>query len=220
MLSMVLEPTQNMSHPLIINSGVWNPDNIDRPLGIAVLALEHLIKLHYSDMSQVRLVEVGPICVIDSLKQEHIAPISEISKRNPSVKCVAYGLEKPSTQEERDKTLGKVEMVYGPLTIEKNITVLLDILFEKLDGRPNIIYGQHVFENSPCEFRDLPHGSYKPFEKASEIVETGGFIVVDNYNGKLHKVGKCDSRTYTSQMEHKFSYMYSKDEGIHVYRKL
>ena len=42
--------------------------------------------------------------VIDILKSKHIAPVSILYDRNPLINCLAYGSEKPVSQEESKKT--------------------------------------------------------------------------------------------------------------------
>lgn len=209
-----------MSRPQIINPEDWNKNKTQQPYERAVNALEHLIQNNFNDKSSVRFVEIGPVCLIDILKSKHIAPVSILHARNPLINCLAYGGEKPASEEESKKTLGNVEMIHGLLTIEDFYNESIELLFKKLSGSPNIIFGQHVFENSDSSSRSLPFGPYKPFEKASEILEIGGYIVVDNYGGRLNSVGKHDNWKFTKQMKYESSYMYSEGQGIHVFKKI
>lgn len=178
----------------------------------AVLCLEHLIMSNY-DGKPINVVEVGPISSIGL--EDHIAPISTLYERNPHLNCLSIGAIDASEEQIR-KTLGNVEYLRGLLIPGKDDSAKL---LEKLEGNPDIIYGQHVFESSPATPTSLPFGYAKPFEKSAEILKDGGFIVVDNYGGKMN-VGIQSHWPNSSKMAHVMSYMYSNNEGIYVFQKL
>ncbi|MDD4333318.1 MAG: hypothetical protein PHT51_04370 [Patescibacteria group bacterium] len=229
-----LSKENNNTHPNIIKPGDWlnnktKSNEQKEPLLRAVLCLEHLIKQYYSQTTSPKILEVGP-AMVDSITlfngnkikvpeaKQHIAPISLLQKRNPTFKCAAIG---PQQLSNRQKTslLGDAKYIQGLLLPEDGSSDLLLKIEEQLEGAPDIIYGQHVFENSSAATENLPFGPYKIFEKAAQILSPKGFIVVDNYSGDKRDVGILDYWPYSQKMKQMHSYMYGKDKGIYVFQK-
>jgi hypothetical protein len=193
----------------------------DDYITLSVKAIEYVIDNYFSDRKSVRLVEVGPfsVSVSDVLRTEHEAPIKKFHVLNPDIKCCAYGPKVYESKEDIIRTVGDVEYVEGYLTIERSHDKNVKRLIDMLGGRPNIIFGQHTFEGSDSSFRDHPFGPYKLFEKASEILADGGFIIAQNYGGKLSNVGRQGHWQNSKLMKNEVFLIYSEDEGINVLKK-
>lgn len=217
---MVLETAEI---PIVENHRVYQPEEWlkgplvkeDSIVARAVLCIEHLINNSFK-RKDLRVVEVGPFPVDDDW--EHTAPISVLYKRNPDLMCAGFGpLER--SEEQIKKTMGDVEYIQGILMPEKISDKYAEKLIHVLGGQPHIIYGQHVFEHSDGCLESMPFGPYKIFEKAAEILEPNGFIVVDNYGGRKGQIGKVSDWEHSKNMRLTHSFMHKEDEGIYVFQK-
>jgi hypothetical protein len=205
---------------IVLEPGDWLPsgaEGVNNSPERGVLCVEDLVKREKLKLP-IRVLEIGPtpISVIEvNIENEKPAPISLINKRHPDWRCLAAGhhiLE----GELRDHILGEVEFLQGSIGIRNKSFYnqnLIPEIINKLGDHPQIIYGQHVFENSETGFNGtdpLPFGPYVIFDGAAELVASGGFIVVDNYGGKKYQIGRDLNDPNTKLTELVYEYKYCK----------
>jgi hypothetical protein len=194
-------------------------EGVEEKCSQAVLCLEHLIERHYKEQS-IKILEVGPVPTLwnkaPELVKNHKAPISLLSERNKQLECFAIGHHN-IPEEIRKNFLGDVEYIQGILDPFQD--EYLNMLVKKFKGNPDIIYGQHVFENSPASINSLPVGPYKPFEASAKMLASGGFIVVDNAGGQKSQIGIPKNWPISKIMKLAYSYNYSEKEAIYVFQK-
>lgn len=228
--------------PIIVGPEEWfrksaeNGESISR----GVLCLEDLIRREFAGMP-VRILEIGPVPTFlrgssRSTKEaneilyrgalQHRAPIGTLQKHHPELKCLAVGVP-PLTEEERVQILGNVPYVAGILSAYESEMKLFneklgpvnERIKNGLGGAPQIIYGEHMFENSPSGPESFPLGPYKPFEAATEMLAPGGFIVVDNAGGKRNQVplDPIVSFPEISRLKERYRYVYDTKDGQSIY---
>lgn len=215
--------TENIRYPEKYRMIAENESDNDDSSLRAVLCLEHLIKNNFGK-KRITIVEVGPIHpdfndpLMELLSRRRIPPISLLYMRNPHLNCLAIGPVEIN-EEQKNRLLPGVDYILGLLTTDRH-TDNSNELIKRIGEKPDIIYGQHIFETrrkaSPLM---LPCGRYKPFEKSAEILRDCGFIVVDNYGGEFDQVPLSFEYENISKLKHTHSYMYSNRESIFVFRK-
>lgn len=228
-----LENESEKEKLIIIGPEEWlrksaeNRENISR----GVLCLEDLIRREFGGMP-VRVLEVGPVpsilkgTALGDYELKHRAPIGALQKRNPELKCLAVGIP-PLMEKERAQILGDVPYIAGILSayesemelFNKELGPVNDRIQNGLGGAPQIIYGEHMFENSPSGPKSFPLGPYKPFEAAAEMLAPGGFIVVDNAGGRRHQIpfDSLVSFPEISKLKERYQYTYDSKDGRSIY---
>jgi len=140
----------------IIPKGTWLTENIPdvpKECSRAVLCLEDLLRRALVGQ-QIRMVEFGPLTSIED--PGHIAPIGIFAERHSDARCVGIGHLPIEGSESNIRSVPYVRDLLGLYSDSSNKTP--DILQKHLGGRPNIIYGQHVFEGSSSSPHSLPVG--------------------------------------------------------------
>lgn len=170
-----IEETEYMPHGTRLSHGVH--------------CMEHLLQ-KLPQPHSVRVLEVGPF---NGTPYFMLAAIAHLAKRNPELRCAAIGPQRPS-QEGLVETLGSVPFISGELAgfdhhaKKRKYDRAAQQVLATLDGPPDIIYADHVFECSRGYEDTIPLGPWTIFEKCAEILNTGGFIVVDNAMGHVSQV--------------------------------
>ena len=215
------EPELQFSRKL--ESDIWRPDaSIEK----GVACLEHLITNELGG-KQSRIVEVGPVDM--GIKRdrksamEEKPPIQLLHERNSQHICAGIGPEN-LTPEEKAGILSDIPFIKGIFDISEQADKSGEVI-EALGGRPDIVYGQHVFEDSSGSLDYLVFGPYKIFDCAARILNVGGFIVVDNYGGGKHQIGMTTtglmvhSKTMQPYAQYVSEYFRGEPRGIFVFRK-
>ncbi len=215
--------------PVVIKRDEWVRaiESVEDKTARPVSCIEDLVKRE-KVQAPVRVLEIGPIPVDDYWEVTHVSPISLLYNRNPDWKCLAVGIQQPQ-EKYRQQLLGDVKFIKEIMISNRELgdrgRKLEEDIKAELDGQPQIIYGQHVFESSETgdDLKSLPYGPYKIFERAAEILAPGGFIVVDNYGGRKSQIGREPPYfvpgPHTKATELVYEYEYEKDSAIYVFKK-
>ncbi len=215
--------------PKVIPEDEWmtkKAEGIERLYVRAIACLEDVIRRELQG-NQISLLEIGPLGMIDpevfKLFPEaprHVAPIKIFSEKHPEAHCLGVGF---LALKGKELEIGDVPYIRATIGIDKDVDQKIN---KALGAMPNIIYGQHVMENSPSGGTTIaPH---KIFEFAAEILPDGGLLVIDNAFGTLGTISRQNHLPHTAQMCHVYTYEYTEKEfvnkkarkfGIFVYKK-
>jgi len=185
----------------------------------AVHCLEHLTRNNLVGRAPA-ILEFGPIPTYTEHNPNRRAPIGVFAQRNPEASCLGFG-HHPVPEGRGEQILGNVQYLQG--IVMYYCEEINERILQVFGRSPDIVYGQHVFENSGDGMgRSLPFGPYKLFEQSAGMLNVGGFIVVDNYGGKRYQIARETFEVnwpHSAAMQFVYSYMYGKSEGIYVFQK-
>lgn len=201
--------------------------------------LRHLIRKEFTD-GIVRVLEVGavdPYFMVERNRPEDYefepCPISVLTRRVDRVVSAVVGPVGDLNERHKRQIFRDANCVEGFLVESSfcwdDATWPSDVhqqILEVLGGPPDIVYGQHVFENSDASFESFPMGQGQPVYGAAEILADGGFLVIDNASGHIERIWLDWRHEHVGKLSFTYSYMYGSksdgelhDRGIYVFQK-
>jgi len=180
----------------------------------ALCCLKHLLR--ESGIESWWILEIWPLSIYDP---QHIAPISIFKKELSNFQYIAVGKHMKS-EEILKHALHDVHFIDGEIThFNKNLLKQIQSSVWNID----IIYSQHVFENSSTWYTTtFPQWQEKMLLGAYNLLARSWFLIIDNHWGSISQIPDNDlflSENLTLYARYNYNDAESKETSIFVFQK-
>jgi len=216
----------------IFSHNEWDADILES-LGVSLQkrassCIQHLIKNSHLDWKELNILEVWPLPIFEL--STYVAPIAIFQEDMPEHNYLWFGTHLDIVEQNEkvslEQIMWKVSFIewliyFDDDKLKGNGTQ--DVL-DFFNGKPDIIYWSHVYENSWAQRSTFPVGREGMIEGTARVLKEEWYLVVDNACGYLGKAiwkGHSGKSFYSKHMIHVASYFYDEEnkQGIHIFQK-